>query len=401
MSTSVKFFHSGMPGALRANTGTSGINLVGFSVIFRQCLVTGFNFVTPTALTVLGEVATASLPSGHGFQVNNIVLIQGASPSGLNGEFRVVTSAANAITFAAPGIDDGVATGAISVSYAPAGWVEPFVGGGDSGSQYRVFRSSDPTSTGMFAQTHTASATRQTIRGYEAMTAINTGTGSSDLVHAYVNDTTNKVSGPWVMFADAKTCYFFQGQTDGVSNSGAAFCFGDFKSFAPVDPYAFFVTGLTQNAAANSEALIPGSWDQWPFGYLGNNTNVEFYVTRSSTGAGGWIKPRLGAEAYTAGADAGMSGALVSPLAPTYPNPANNSFLLSRMLVSEAGIGLRGFMRGLYVTPHNNHASFTQLQTIEGQGSFAGRKLMVVKPGATRSSTSFGLMLVDITGPWE
>jgi hypothetical protein len=123
-------------------------------------------------------------------------------------------------------------------------------------------------------------------------------------------------------------------------------------------------------------------------------------LNRGFSGAPAPVTPIITAESYWGGGAAGMSGAVANAAAGAYPNGPNNSLLLSRLLLSESN-GVRGCLRGFYVTPHNLHASFTQQQRIEGQGSFAGRKLMCIKPGPNGSTSSFGAAFIDITGPWE
>ncbi|MDD2610646.1 MAG: hypothetical protein PHX60_13350 [Giesbergeria sp.] len=96
-----------------------------------------------------------------------------------------------------------------------------------------------------------------------------------------------------------------------------------------------------------------------------------------------------------------MSGASTpSVLTPSYPNGPDNGLILARKTLIEPGICLRGYSRGLYVTPQNCHAQFNWRDKIDGQGELAGRKLLAIKCGGPASTTSEGVAFVDITGPW-
>ena len=53
--------------------------------------------------------------------------------------------------------------------------------------------------------------------------------------------------------------------------------------------------------------------------------------------------------------NAGVSGSLSDGNVPTYPNGPNNGLFLSRKLLVERGVALRGVSRGLLVTAQNCH----------------------------------------------
>jgi hypothetical protein len=396
MSTSVKFFHSGMPGALGVTTSTTLSASQGLQRIFNQCLVTGFNQLTATSLSVTSGVASLGLPGGHGYEEDVVLLISGATPSNLNGQKRVLSVAANSVTFAAAGVPDGAATGTITSILAPAGWEE--IGTGlDNMLGGRIFRSLDPTATGRYFRIggNGSSISLTSIVGRESESS---GWGSQVMPY-YAAPSSGQVNGPWLLIADSKTVYFVIGTVsiNGTSNGGSCIGFGDFKSFAPTDGYNAFVGGTN---TASATTTITGVLAENPLGYCALTTAASpMYLNRSVSGAPGAVQALLSAESYWGGT-AGMSGAVANPAAPAYPNGPNNSLLLSRFLITETA-GVRGHLRGFYATPHNIHTSFTQQQRIVGQGSFAGRRLMAIKTGPNSTTTSFGLAFIDITGPWE
>lgn len=109
MTLPVKYYHSGQRGA-PVLSGTAG----ALKTLLQTCLVSGFGLVTVTSITVADGVATAAVNSGDSFSTDAPVLISGAMPGALNGEFRVLTSGLANFTFAAPGVPDGAASGTIT-----------------------------------------------------------------------------------------------------------------------------------------------------------------------------------------------------------------------------------------------------------------------------------------------
>ena len=121
MPNSVRFYDSTMSGA-PALSGTAGA-LIG---VLDGCLVDGFGSVTVNSLVVASNVATATVSAGHQFaMIGNtgpVIRIEGATPSGLNGDWRVTVTGATTFTFATTGISDQTATGMITAKRAPAGF---------------------------------------------------------------------------------------------------------------------------------------------------------------------------------------------------------------------------------------------------------------------------------------
>ena len=78
-----KWFASTMAGA-PALSGSVGAMIS----VLDACLKDGFNLLTLDSLVVASNVATGTKTS-HGYIVNQVVLISGASPAGLNGSTSV------------------------------------------------------------------------------------------------------------------------------------------------------------------------------------------------------------------------------------------------------------------------------------------------------------------------
>jgi hypothetical protein len=82
------------------------------------------------SLVVASNIATATISGGHSAEVGSVVLVSGATPSGLNSEKKVLSVGAGntTLTFDAPGISDQTASGTISLKLAGAGWSKEFTG---------------------------------------------------------------------------------------------------------------------------------------------------------------------------------------------------------------------------------------------------------------------------------
>ena len=171
----------------------------------------------------------------------------------------------------------------------------------------------------------------------------------------------------WVLFADASTFYLFV-QTGDTANMYYAFGFGDFYSLDSTnDAYRVFISGgNTANSAtvANYGMDITSSM---------NAAVVGMYCPRGFGGTGTSVT--LGKHGDTAKANA--STTLLGGV-PT-PNGPDSSFYLSPVWVTEAvATVIRGQLRGFYHLLHAI-AGFTDGQTFNGAGAFAGKTFYVVK----------------------
>lgn len=232
MST-VKWLHSGMTGA-PSMTGLAG-SLVA---LLDACLVTGFGLGTLDSVVVAGGVATATRAAGHPFEVGTIVNVSGATPAGLNGDKRVLSSTVVAYTFDATGIADQVATGTIVHKAAPLGWEKPF-----ASTNLGVYRSPNVESTRNYLRvndTINPSYYAQVI-GYEEMTAHSAGTkpfptsamaaSGGCWVKSVTSDSAPR---PWVIVGDDRGFYFCSAWG---SAGHTTHYFGDINSLKSPDPY--------------------------------------------------------------------------------------------------------------------------------------------------------------------
>lgn len=229
--TSVKWFHSDMPGApvLRGEPGA-------LIELFDACLISGFDARTPDSITVVGEVATVTLSGGNPYEKHAVITITGASVAALNAEWRIATSSAASLTFACPGVADGSATGA-TVKRAPAGWGKPF-----SDTQKAVYRSLHPLASGVCLRIDDSDARYPCVRGYEDMTGIDAGTNPFPTTAQFPadkywwgkSDAESTSPRKWTLVADGLYLWYLPGWTSYAPLSdppAPLHRFGDFRPF--------------------------------------------------------------------------------------------------------------------------------------------------------------------------
>lgn len=396
--TSVKHFHSAMTGAPVLN-GVAG----SLIAVLDACLVNGFGLQTATSVTVASGIATATFPSGHSFEPDTVALFAGATPAGLNGEKRILSTSTNTVTFSATGIADGAATGTITAKLAPAGWEKAF-----SGTNLGAFRSLGVESTRMYLRVDDTGTTNTRVVGYETMSDVNTGVGPFPTATQISGggwwpkaNAANATARAWTLIADSKGFKFHihtLGAAVGSVNHGVSGCiwgFGDFSPLKPGDAYACSLQCSTSDQSTNTN----GGGGIGHIEYCNSpSPNSGPYFPRSFTAIGGAVSgTHAPSENFSSGA---ASGSANQPQAPTYPNGPNNGLFFATKLLLEPNVCRRGIDRGVYVVPQNCHAYFNWRDKIDGQGELAGRKLLAIKCGSPAGATSQGVAFIDITGPW-
>jgi hypothetical protein len=385
--TSVKHFHSAMTGA-PVLSGTAG----SLIAVLDACLVNGFGLQTASSVVVASGIATATFASGHSFEPDTVALIAGATPAGLNGEKRILSTSTNSVTFAATGIADGTATGTITAKLAPAGWAKEF-----SGTNLAAYRSLDVESTRMYLRVDDTGTTNARVVGYETMTDVNTGVGPFPTAAQISGggwwpkaNSANATARVWTLVADSKGfTLHVHTATASLGINGVIWQFGDFESLKSGDAYACHLQCHNTDAATSSSSLT----SSLSYG----SSQPGAYIARSFTALGGSVAanhvPVEPLSTFSGGSSAGVTF-------PAYPNGPDNGLIIGRKLLLEPGVCRRGYLRGLYVTGQNCHNTFSWRDKIEGQGALLGRKLLAIKGGGPATTTSESVLFVDITGPW-
>ena len=387
-SASPIFLHNLQSGAPQLD-GLAG-SLIG---ILDACLVSGFGLQAAT-ITVASGVATLTTPLAHGFGLHQVVEVAGATPSGLNGRQRVLSRTTTAITFDATGIADGAATGSITVKLAPAGWSKVY-----SGTNKAAYRSNNVSGSQTFLRVDDTAGRNARVVGYETMSDVDTGEGPFPTAAQLSgggwwpkSNTASSAARAWTVVANDRTVYLHTGCGDSAGSSGSVWGFGDFASYKVGDGFAAMLVaadsdvsasgGRHENSVENSQQSI-------------NVLNVR--IARSFSGLSGAVAAHQIAESYTQGDNNSGAG---FGWQTKFPNAADNGLVLSRKVLFELGLCVRGVMPGAYLTPQNCHTFYSRNTLQDGSGDLAGRKLLAVKCGGPAGTLSQGVMFFDVTGPW-
>lgn len=364
-------------------SGTAG-SLIN---VLDACLINGFNLKTLTSLSVSGEIATATVATGHGYAIGQIVLIAGATPAGLNGEWRVASATATQFTFAAPGIADGAANGTLTAKVAPAGkWEKPF-----STTNKGAYKSTAAGATGLFLRVDDTTTTYAAVRGYEILTDIDSGSGlfpSEAQVAAGAfcwrkSGTADATARPWLLVADEKRFYFFARWHATYAQYGGNF-FGDIVSYKAGDGYSAAIIGDYSSAASS----YPGHYNDFS-GLSSSLTSTQNgkYLARSYNQVGSALKfGFLGENLVSTSLGAGGMA---------YPSPVDNGLYVSAVALNHDGI-IRGAMPGLYQPLHFRPlAHGDKVSDVIG---LAGRTLLAV---LIPTASTDAMAMIDISGGWD
>lgn len=382
--TSVKWFHSGMANApiLRGEAGA-------LIELLDACLINGFDARTPDSIVVAGGVATVSLSAGNPFEQHVVIQLAGATPAGLNAEWRIATSAASSFTFACPGIAEGTAIGTITCKRAPAGWAKPFSATGKA-----VYQASDLEATQFYLRLDDADAQGCRVRGYEQMSDVDTGvdpfpTLTQRTATNYTwrkSDESSGVARPWLLVADGMMIYLVCKFDTTVSFGYALHWFGDVVSYFPGDVFHCAI-------AANGTA-IPSFPGHISSAGAPLSAEAEYLARRADPVTKSSVFARFGIDGNSGFP---FGGTNMPPLAAG--DPMN---LLYPMAISDAGsslassVPLRGQMPGLAAPLH--HKPVGHLSLAEGGGALQDHTLIGVMVAYITAS---GCLFIDITGPWR
>ena len=385
-STSVKTFASTDPGA-PALSGTAGSLLA----ILKTCLVDGRGAGGVVSLTVAAGMATATYSAGHPFAVGSVGLFAGATPTGLNGEKRILSVSTTAVTFAAPGVADGAATGSITSKLAAAGWLQLY-----AGTNLAALKPSVVEATGCVLRIDDTGTLNARVRAFEAMTDVSSGVGLTPVESQVAgglywpkSSSANATARPWIVIADERGFYLAVDPT-GTGRYTLTYS-GDIASLKSGDAYGCLLTG-NQSDQANASTVPDGCC-----GYSGRSARGGAYLARAHTAIGQSITAqRLGAHHNGSTADvyAGTSGYSVG----TYPNGPNNGLMTGALELH--ALGIRGTLPGLLHTVQDCGNAFATGAIVDGTDDLAGRRLMAVRTAPPAGAVVAGTVFIDVTGPW-
>jgi len=393
--TSVKLFHSGMVGAPTLN-GLAGTLIA----VLDACLVNGFGAGAVDSISIAGGVATATRAAGHPFEVGSVVQIADATVSGgtINGQHRVTEVTTTTYKFPAAGLADQLATGTPTHKVASAGWDKPF-----SGTNLAAYRPADLSSLRMYLRVDDTTTLNARVRGYEAMSDINTGTGLFPTETQVAGGTywpksadADSSSRRWVVVADTKFVYFACHWINNPSAVNFSICgaFGDVAGRAAGDNYAVVMFGCDTTASSGS----PGSSGEARcLSVASSAAYASCVVARPFTGMGSSNGVIRGYAMFGNMVAAPQSGGPYNGHT-LFPNPANSGLYLSKVTCSSgstSSITFRGNFPGLYAVPQIVGAGvFGHLAKVSGVDGYPGREFTAI-------NSSVGVAFLDTTGPWE
>lgn len=346
---------SGAP-SLSGEAGT----LIG---VLDACLIDGFGSVTLDSLVVASSVATATKNTGHGFLDHTVLLIAGATPSGLNGEQRITKTGTNTFTFDATGISDQTATGTITAKMAPVGWSKAH-----SGTNKAAYARTALAATAMKLRVDDSPAQYPTLIMYETMSDVDTGTGPAPTSSSYYfakSSAASATARAWRLFADDQAFYLFA-NADGSTWPSAMF-FGDVVNYRSGDAYHAL---LQAHAAGNTTSHL----------YLIDGTTTGAALSRSYSQVGAAVASSRYSHRKCQYLGAG------GMVTPSY---VDNAIHYWPVECWEGNTLARGKMPGLYCPVHDATLTDGAIMTVGSQ------KILHQYYNASYQAA------LDLTGPWR
>jgi hypothetical protein len=398
LESKVKWYSHAMAGIPAQSTSYS--NTAGKCVeLLDAVLVDGFNLVSVDSIVVNNNVATLTRSAGMTFLLDQVIEIAGATPSALNGQWRVasVSAGTNSLTFVTSGISNQTATGTITCKTPSLGWERVF-----TATNKRVYRSQNEDSPRSYYRIDdTVVSSNQNggmISAYGIMTDIDTGSENW-----MPQSSTNPC---WVIPRNYGTEFLIVGD-DRTANLvlrglwannsitfGNVYGFGDFASFKPNDQKNEVLTSFGGSGSANG---------------IGNSILTAIGW---STFSNGGCRIRQGVNGVSGARADGVSniGVVLSGYGGLpFPAAVDNNIVVTDALIREEGAGgnpVRGKMRGVYWCMSNVPLA-TQWgpQFVSGVVGLEGRVCAVMPLIGPSSGSDFtprtGRVLLDIYGPWE
>jgi hypothetical protein len=362
--------------------------------VLNACLVNGFGSQSVDSIVVSGGIAIVTRAAGHSFEQHQVAKIAGATPSGLNGEKKVLTTTATSYTFDATGISDQTATGTITHSVAALGWTKPFADSGNVG----VFKSSNVESTGHILRVDDSGAQVARARAYESMSSLSVGTfrypednvvsGGYYWPRSAANDAGSR---GWMLFGDDRMFFLAVAYYSSSPTMYAINCaFGDYLPARPSGTaYSCILHGATTTSSYNTS---PGN--SWDLPYLDTSTAQFLSTSRTYQGVAGpgyarrvWnpLPTSLNSGSHHSGNGGGQ-----------YPNPVDNGIYVSPMVLWEGSGPYIGHMPGIYCTSQTISGVFSSQMNLRDAVGLPGNRIL---KAVCSSTTSFAFF--DITGPWR
>lgn len=291
-------------------------------------------------------------------------------------------------------------------SKAAAGWTKAYSGTNKASYRQgspsvgvppiRYYLDVDDTGPG------TSTTKEARIRGYETMTAVGTGTNAfpASNICARKSAATGATTRAWTIIADETTLYMFV-DTGDVASTYFSWGFGEYYSYVSADQYKCFILGRFEN-----NALVTGG------GLAGVSNTTSRSISASS--AFNCARPFTGVGTPTANtrttpfSNVGSGGSACGIMSSgaggvPFPNPVDGGIFLAPVNIwtqpSGGSFGLHGQHRGLYDCAHGS-TPFSDGDTFDGVGAYAGRSFMVVKQLDAGNTSATACAIILETTAW-
>lgn len=256
-----------------------------------------------------------------------------------------------------------------------------------------------------------AAARESRMRGYEAMTALGTGTNlfptTAQLSAGIIcrkSATADATARPWYCVADA-TCFHLWIDSGDVTSPSYSwgFSFGDFFSYKSGDAYSCQIQGrIAENNNSGTQESMHTLCGQ-------NNAVIALsgrgsYIARSWTGTAGSVPfSKHGAllsvqNANTEGVAGGIPNTTGSPIG-MQPNGPDGSIMMSPIFIGHNG-AVRGYLKGLWAPLAPQPCGHTD--TFSGTGNMAGKTFLALNvQSVNNNGPQQGMIFVETSNTWS
>ena len=346
MAQEIVFYHSAMTGAPSSTLTAAG----AFINVLDACLKDGFNSNSISVLTQSAGTATATTSGTNGFNVGEWVEIAGATPSAYNGRVKVLSKpASNQFTFAIASGTSSPASGTMTAKYPGAGWTKS-----SGGTNIAAYQNAGTGHWMQIEDNNPYADGNLSIR-----TRMAAGWTSLDSATVQLGNQIKflKLTGGWIVVADAKTCYVFFGN---IAASGTiySFVFGDIAPTYGADAFHFFSNTGEANGLASLGSETVAFVLSAPAARFFPVHSVVSGLSSSAEGAMLRGVSQIGSPVPAGRTTMGSSiarfpggSACCVPQEYSVPLTGDNSIPVSPMFCSEyssAAYTLRGRFRGIY-----------------------------------------------------
>jgi hypothetical protein len=385
VDTSVKFFHSAMPGAPILSGQVNGM-----IPVLDACLVNGFGLKTADSLTILANVATINIATGHSAEVGSVIFVAGATPVALNGEQKVTAITGASLSFATAGLADQTATGAITYKIASAGWLKAF-----AGANLAAYKAADPLSAGYVLRVDDTNTFFAKVMAYESMSDVTNGVNPFPAASQKAtglwwskSNAADATTRPWIIAVDSRFMYFMR---DNMNQNGWEMTvFGDLLPVKVGDNFATIITGQGSNVAQSAVVVLNQYW------YTTTTTTDELYLARSYTGLGTSMRAYRQFPCIFNSNVTYASGQVSSS---PYPNgPDGGLYLTQHYVLENPSAHFRAVSPGFFCVPQTVPVgAFASRDILTGQAAAPGKVLKAILQVPNQP----GVCFLDTTGPWR